>query len=355
MRAPPECNLFFAAHLGCAARLATLSLVRSFLAKRWFLLLLVGGVALAALRPELLLPATRPVRPRVVVTLALFLIAWGLDSRCLGGALRRPLPAVGAVAVSYVAVPLLGLLAGPLMPSEDLRVGLLITACVPCTLASAVLWTRLAHGNEATALLVTLLTTSSSWLITPPWLVLGTGVQVDVHLGELMRELLLFLVLPVALAQLSRALPPVARLVTRWRSPLGLLSQLLVLSVILRASVDARLRLDEHSAVVSAAALLIALAVCLGVHLAALAGGFWGGGLLRLDRAERIAVAFAGSQKTLPVALLLFEGYFQQRYPLAIVPLLFYHVGQLIVDTFIADALLHRRPHLPELPPEAEV
>jgi hypothetical protein len=37
------------------------------------------------------------------------------------------------------------------------------------------------------------------------------------------------------------------------------------------------------------------------------------------------------------------------------VSLLFYHVGQLIVDTFIADGLAHRKPHEPELPPEALV
>jgi len=92
--------------------------------------------------------------------------------------------------------------------------------------------------------------------------------------------------------------------------------------------------------------------VCLGIHLAALAGGFWSSRALRFDRPSQIAVAFACSQKTLPVALVLFD-YFKERYPLAVVPMVLYHLGQLFVDTFIADGLAGRPLREAELPPEA--
>jgi sodium/bile acid cotransporter 7 len=328
--------------------------MRSFLAKRWFLLLLLGGLAAAGLWPGLLRPVADLVRPRAVVALALFLMAWGLDSHSLRQAILRPLPALWALAISYGAVPVLALAAGRLMLADELRVGLMITASVPCTLASAVLWTRMAGGNEATALLVTLLTTGTSWLLTPPWLVFGTGVPVEVNAAELMRELLLFLVVPVSLGQLSRAFPPLARAVTRYRPVIGFVAQLLVFGVILKAAVGVRDALGQ-SAGLATAELMASVVVAVGTHLAALTLGLWTSRGLRLDHPNQIAVAIAGSQKTLPVALLLFEGYFRERYPLAVVPLVAYHVGQLIVDTFIADALAHRKPHLPEFPPEAEV
>jgi predicted Na+-dependent transporter len=35
--------------------------------------------------------------------------------------------------------------------------------------------------------------------------------------------------------------------------------------------------------------------------------------------------------------MLLFESYFRDDFPLAVVPLAVYHFGQLVVDTFIAD------------------
>src|SRR5262245_60352212 len=85
-----------------------------------------------------------------------------------------------------------------------------------------------------------------------------------------------------------------------------------------------------------------AAGACVAVHLAALALGLGGGKALGLDGPARTAVAFAGSQKTLPVAMLLFERYFQAAHPLALLPLAFYHFGQLLVDTVIADALAPR-------------
>ncbi len=82
--------------------------------------------------------------------------------------------------------------------------------------------------------------------------------------------------------------------------------------------------------------------LCVSLHLTALFAGLWSSKALGFDRPSQIAVAFACSQKTLPVALLLFETYFKDAYPLAVVPMVFYHVGQLIVDTFIAQELARR-------------
>src|SRR5438309_2120242 len=106
--------------------------MRRFLAKRWFLLLLCGGVALACVCPEWVRPAVDWLPPRGVVAVALFLMAWGLDSRRLYRAVVRPWPALWAVAVSYVALPLLARLAGVFLPG-DLALGLLLIASVPCT------------------------------------------------------------------------------------------------------------------------------------------------------------------------------------------------------------------------------
>jgi hypothetical protein len=41
--------------------------------------------------------------------------------------------------------------------------------------------------------------------------------------------------------------------------------------------------------------------------------------------------------------LYLFDSYFKESYPLSLVPMVVYHVSQLIVDTLVAD-LLTRQP-----------
>ena len=64
-----------------------------------------------------------------------------------------------------------------------------------------------------------------------------------------------------------------------------------------------------------------------------------------MGRAERIAVGFSGSQKTLLVGLAVsVEDY--ANFPLACLPMVAYHVGQLLVDTVIADKLRARGEQL---------
>src|SRR5262249_25493788 len=135
-----------------------------FLARRWFLLLLGAGLALALGLPGVLKPWAERLPLRGAVALSLFLTAWGLEGSRLGGALTRRWAALGALALGYGLVPALAWAAGPLLPLPDLRLGLLVIASVPCTLASAVLWTRLAGGNDALALLIVVLSTGLSWL-----------------------------------------------------------------------------------------------------------------------------------------------------------------------------------------------
>jgi sodium/bile acid cotransporter 7 len=88
--------------------------------------------------------------------------------------------------------------------------------------------------------------------------------------------------------------------------------------------------------------------VCVGTHLTALAVGLWSSKGLGFDRPNQIAVAFACSQKTLPVAIYLFDAHYQST-PLAVVPLVLYHVGQLTVDTFIAERFVDKPSVSPDI------
>lgn len=321
--------------------------MKEFLIKRWFLLFLIGGVTLAGLIPHQLRLLTDLVDVRMVVASALFLMAWCLESRSLWDTLLRPWPVLWAVAISYGFLPILGWIGGSLLNLEDFRIGLMISVSVPCTLASAVLWTRMAGGNEATALWTTMVTTGMSWMATTAWLAWGTRIQVEVDAVALMRGLLLVLVLPVALGQLIRAIPSLARFALSQKTRLGFVSQILILSVIWKAAADIFDKLESGAATVSLGAIAVMAADCLSIHLTALAAGFWSSRALGFDRRNQIAVAFACSQKSLPVALFLYESYFQ-AYPLAIIPLAFYHVGQLLADTLIADRMAkERKPALP--------
>ncbi len=85
--------------------------------------------------------------------------------------------------------------------------------------------------------------------------------------------------------------------------------------------------------------LLLLFGLCWGLHLVGIGAGLYGGRLLRMSRPDCIAAAIAGSQKTLPVGLYLFQKYFQADFPLALAPLVFYHASQMVLDTLIAERL----------------
>jgi solute carrier family 10 (sodium/bile acid cotransporter), member 7 len=313
--------------------------MRSFLAQRWFLLVLVTGLTVTLLFPEPIHAVARHLPPHVVIALALFLMAWTMPSRSLAGELRRPVASLWAILVGYTAAPGLAWLLGQLAPWPDLRIGLLLSASVPCTLASCIIWTRLAGGNEATALLALLGSTLLSWLCTTFWLSVTTGAEVALDTGKMMFDLVVTLVIPVALGQGLRVQPRLTAWVDSRRTALSNLAQIFVLSIILKTTAALGLKLHEGTANLDAATILGAIALAQAVHLGTLGVGWWTAPLLGIDRPRRIAVAFASSQKTLPVALFLFENYFRDAFPLAVAPLLFYHVGQLLVDTPIAERM----------------
>jgi sodium/bile acid cotransporter 7 len=304
------------------------------LVKRWFLVALVAGCVLAWFAPGALAWTLR-MPPRVVMPLALFLVAWTLESRHLARAVRRPGAALWGVFVGYTVPPLLGWAAGSLLPS-DFQIGLLVCTAVPCTLASAALWTRLAGGDEATAILGTAVSTGVSWAATTAWLAVTTGRLVALNYPAMMLDLAVTLVLPVALAQAARAAPPLARFATNFKRPLGVGSRLLVLLILLRAARDVSVQLHADSTTVGPGVLLLAAGACLGTHLVALFAGLWSARRLGFARPAQIAAALVGSQKTLPVSLVLLDLYFPGC-ALAMVPMLFYHLGQLTLDTLIAE------------------
>lgn len=309
--------------------------LRAWLLRRWFLLLLAAGLGVALLRPEWLLPLAAALPLRAVVALSLLLMAWSLEGQRLTDAVRRPGGIGLALLVSFVLLPLLALLLAPLLPLVDLRLGLLLIACVPCTLSSAVLWTRQAGGNEALALLVVVTTNALGWLVTPLWLGAAGPATVALDTVALMRSLVLVLVVPVVLGQALRGVPGVAPAVARHHVVNSVVARLLVAVVLISAAADAARQLDR----LPTGHVLTTAAACLGVHLGGLLLALAAGRLAGLSRGDRIAVAIAGSQKTLPVGLVVFAAHYRADYPLAVLPLLLYHAGQLLADTVIADLL----------------
>ncbi len=322
------------------------------LAKSWFLVallvLLPGGMTWGWSTFESWRLATAGrVHPAIITVCILFLMSFSLDSGKLRESFRAPKPVIWGTLVNIVLLPLM---AWPLARTHsltDLSLGLMIAAAVPCTLATASVSTRQARGNDAVSLLITLLTNLVGVILTPLWLrwTMSSGGELDaaqIDTLPIIRNLALTVLLPTILGQLARFVPPLFRFAVTRKFGIGLVAQCLVLLIVTKTAVEAGGRLQAQAIWPTAIDFARLAIECAGLHALAMFIAHRGSRWLGLSREDAIATLFAGSQKTLPVGLLLaampaVTG--DRSLPFITFPILLFHAAQLVMDTAIADRL----------------
>lgn len=219
---------------------------------------------------------------------------------------------------------------------EGLRAGVLILACLPTTITSCVVLTRTAGGDEALAL-VAAASGSVVGVAVCPWTILAlTGVRPDAPLAQVVTNLAVQTLLPLAVGQILRL---------RWhvwfdrhRKPLGQWSNrafLVILAYVVATTISGgNVRLD--AGILLRAVVVVGLGLPLLLLLAAsLARIPW----LHLDRSGRIAVQICAAQKSaaigIPVVGLLTAG--RDDIGLICLPIVLYHASQLVVGGILAD------------------
>ena len=309
-----------------------------FVRKQWFLLLLIlmliSGVNFAERAAPL---AELKWLSWSVVMITMFLMAWPLEFGSLQRTTTRPVAPLLACVLNLVVIPLT---IWPLVSlvGAELGGGMIVAAATPCTMASAAVWTRRAGGNDGVAILVTILTNATCFIVMPFWIFVQTGSSIDSSLlTGTIYKLLLFVVLPIALAQSIRVDRRSAAWATGNKSFLSGLALIGILTMVFLGAVNMGLRLKLEDVKLGTATILFAVALLALVHMAVFWSGIWLAGVIRLPRDEQIAVGFAGSQKTLMIGLSV-----AINLGMSIIPIVAYHAIQLIVDTVFADRIRSR-------------
>jgi len=324
--------------------------LKEFLAKRWFLLALVVVFALGLIVHEecATWAENKPFRNATVFTV-LFLMAVSLNLRDLSSGILRPRGTLLAVVMNYGVLPLIlwavtCLIGNP--EFEGLRGGLLVVAVTPCTLVSASVWTRRAGGNDSIAIMVTLITNLLCFVIAPLWILLffGADVELKTSFSEMVLKLGLLVVLPMVLAQLTRTHRRWANWATENKSKMGIAAQCGILTMVFLGAIKVGPEVVGAQATDGIILIGIALAVVLFVHIVVFWLGIAIGGWIKLSREDAVAVGFAGSQKTLMIGLLICLDL-----GVLVIPIVLYHVSQLIVDTLFADHLRAQKPRVPAI------
>lgn len=296
----------------------------------WFLLALavVYAVGHFGSKPLAFLADQSGLRSLVVM-----LVIWAMGMTLQADAIRRtvsrPQASLLAIGTNAFLVPLLCLPAMWFL-SPELGGGLFVAGLVPCTLASASVWTRKAGGDDAIAMMVTLVTNLACIAIVPLGIQIVLALQARVAPLAQMEKLVWFVVLPLIVAQVMRRLGG-ARWAHRNKSRLGVGVQIGILTMVLFGAIAGRGYGDQAGAISFPTIMVVAVAAG-AVHLTAMGAAILAARQAGLNRAEQIAVGISGSQKTLMVGLQI-----AIDCGVSVLPMLIYHVGQLITDTLIAD------------------
>lgn len=309
-----------------------------FIRDRWFLLLLLLTLAIGILAaPYLRFFAEQKTVRDLVVAVVLFLMALPLEPRTIWGVIRRPTAALLAFSMTYGLLPLVAWAAAQLL-SRELAIGLLVAATTPCTLATTTVMTRRAGGNDTVATMVTILTNLVCFLCMPLWLALMLGVQVqsaEFEFGRAVLQLGKLVVGPMIAAQIVRLIPPIGAFAVRYKVPLATCCQIGILYMVLSGAVHTGFTLFGPERKPPAWwEFLVMITVVQAVHLVVFWVGWRLAKMIGLSRPDQIAVAFSGSQKTLMIGLKV-----ALDLGVSILPMVTFHVGQLIIDILIADQL----------------
>lgn len=318
--------------------------------RNWFTPGLVVVVLAAALEPRLgsKQGPLDPARWIAAGTVLVFLLHGArLSLSALWSGLVALRPQLVAHGVGFLLLPLVGLALGWAL--EDvldpaLRLGVLYLCALPTTVTSAAVLAGMAGGNVAVAVVGCTVSGLVGVVLTPAWVALVAPAS-GRFLGDTVLPLLLLLVVPLGVGQLCRALllrawhpARASRWHTAWEA-LGQLDRVVVLFIVYTVFCDAfQTRLFVRFG--ASDALLLAL-VTAGVLATALLASEGLGHLLRVDRAERIAVLFVGSTKSLAIGAPMAAVVFGPRDDLGTVllPLVLYHPLQLLVGGFLAARL----------------
>lgn len=306
--------------------------MKDFLKNQWFLfslsgVLLVGFFLSKQVEPIAEMQAFR----NGLLFVVLFLMALPVKTADLGRAIKSPWAALYASAINFIMIPLLAW-TGSMWFDTFLGEGMIIAAAVPCTLASAAVWTRRAGGNESVAIFVTLFTNLLCFLLTPFWIWLTLGKSAEISTGDLIWKLALLVVLPMVLAQLLRQQKWVGNWSTQRQTELSLLAQLGILVMVMIGAAKMGIKLSDGSVSFSWIEICKVLLVVNVIHFSALYFGRYSAKLLGFGIREQIAIGIAGSQKTLMVGLNT-----AVELNRSILPMLLFHICQLLFDTIIAD------------------
>ncbi|MEW2415965.1 bile acid:sodium symporter family protein [Streptomyces sp. NPDC046866] len=316
-----------------------------------YVLALLGTVGLAAVLPARgQAGAVAEGLATGAVALLFFLYGARLSTREALDGLRHWRLHLTVLACTFVLFPVLGTAARVLVPAvltPPLYSGLLFLCLVPSTIQSSIAFTSIARGNVPAAVCAGSFSSLAGILLTPLLAAALLGGSAGGFSADSLVKIVVQLLLPFLLGQVLR--PKVGGFLVRHRPALGYVDRGSILLVVytafsagMAAGIWHRVSAPRLGSLLAVEAVLLAVMLLVTWH---------GAKRLGFGRADRIAIQFAGSKKSLAAGLPMASVLFGAQASLAVLPLMLFHQMQLMVCAVLA----RRRARDPEDAGEGEL
>lgn len=316
----------------------------------WFLAALILTIPIGLMWPDFghQVKANGNVIP-IFVGVMLGIAGFTMDTTLLVKQAMNYRAVLPVLASTYLLAPTAAFgLAKLLGPADDPHFlpATMIMAAQAGSLASAIALTIMAGGSRELALICTLVSNALTVVLTPFILeqtitadyikTFGAGDQITFPLGEMIGRMVLCVLLPIVIGQLMR--PVLWERTEKIRGVVRVVPQFIILIFVYTGFAAATAKITNNPEL---AVRFMVLSVLL--HIILLGGNALIGRALNLEWPERTAVILCGSQKTLPNGIYIWGAFFQAN-PYGAVPLVLYHLFQLIVDTLLVPFFEKRNP-----------
>ncbi|MEV4939390.1 bile acid:sodium symporter family protein [Streptomyces zaomyceticus] len=306
-----------------------------------YVLALLGTVGLAALLPASGAAAhVAEGAATGAVAFLFFLYGARLSTREALDGLKHWRLHLTVLGSTFLLFPLLGLAARGLVPTvltPQLYSGFLFLCLVPSTIQSSIAFTSIARGNVPAAICAGSFSSLAGIVLTPLLAALLLGNSAGGLSADALLEIVLQLLVPFLAGQFLRRW--VGGFLVRHKKVLGHVDRGSILLVVYTAFSQGMVAGIWY--LVTPARLGLLLAVEAVLLAAMLTLTWYGSRRLGFDRADRIAIQFAGSKKSLAAGLPMASVLFGPQASLAVLPLMLFHQMQLMVCAVLAKRRAH--------------
>ncbi len=235
--------------------------------------------------------------------------------------------------IILIISPVAALLFSCLSLETGVAIGLFLVAVMPTTLSSGVVMTGAAGGNMAHALFVTI-TSNFIGIFSIPfilsWLLLFLDQSKDLTIdqGSIIIKLTALILVPLIMGIYIK--PFIFKIIHPDKSRLQIVNQCMVIGMVFISFAGAKQVLMGKGM-----AILYIVVLVTAFHLILLGSALFFTKIFSIKKGSYETIIFMGSQKTLPLSIMIQVNYFSE-YGIALLVCVMHHIVHLIIDGYLS-------------------